>query len=120
MFWLIFVIVLWGVVHSLLASLGVKAFLRRMLGDGFMKFYRLLYNLFAALSFVPILYLMISLPDQPLYAVPSPWSYVMLAGEAVSALLLLVAVLQTDALSFIGLRQLIEKEQAGDLVTNGF
>jgi protein-S-isoprenylcysteine O-methyltransferase Ste14 len=44
----------------------------------------------------------------------------MLAGEIVSALLLLAAVLQTDALSFIGVRQLIEKEQTGDLVTNGF
>lgn len=119
MFWLIFFIVLWGIVHSILASLGFKDFLRRTLGNGFMKLYRLLYNLFAVLSILPALYLMISLPDQPLYAVPAPWSYLLRMGQAVSALLLLVAVLQTDVLSFVGLRQLVEKEGESGLVKNG-
>ncbi|MGB8980815.1 MAG: isoprenylcysteine carboxylmethyltransferase family protein [Anaerolineales bacterium] len=119
MFWLIFFIVLWGIVHSMLASLGFKDFLRRTLGNGFMKFYRLLYNLFAVLSVLPALYLMVSLPDRPLYAVPAPWSYLLRAGQAVSALLLLVAVLQTDVLSFVGLRQLVEKEEKSALVKNG-
>jgi len=119
MFWLIFFIVLWGIVHSILASLRFKDFLCRTLGNGFMKFYRLLYNLFAVLSILPALYLMVSLPDQPLYAFPAPWSYLLRAGQAVSALLLLVAVLQTDVLSFVGLRQLVEKEEKSALVKNG-
>jgi protein-S-isoprenylcysteine O-methyltransferase Ste14 len=63
---------------------------------------------------------MIVLPDQTLYQVPSPWRYVMRAGQAVSVLLLFVAVSQTDMLSFVGLRQLIiEEEKKGDLVVNG-
>lgn len=119
MFWLIFVIALWGFVHSVLASTGFKDFLKRTLGDRFMRFYRLIYNLFAVVSFLPVLYLMVTLPDQPLYQIPAPWRFLMLAGQGISALFLLAAVLQTDALSFAGLRQLFEEEKPGRLVTDG-
>src|SRR5512139_33224 len=85
MFWLIFFIVLWGIIHSILASIGFKDLLCRRLGNGFMKFYRLLYNIFAVISLAPVLYLMISLPDKNFYQVPSPWSYLMWAGQAISA-----------------------------------
>jgi protein-S-isoprenylcysteine O-methyltransferase Ste14 len=120
MFWLIIIIVIWGIVHSWMASLGFKDFLRSRLGDGFMKYYRLLYNIFSVVSILPVLYLMLVLPDQNLYQVPSPWSYLMRMGQLISILLLLAAVLQTDALSFAGLRQLLEEEQKTDLVTSGF
>jgi protein-S-isoprenylcysteine O-methyltransferase Ste14 len=85
-----------------------------------MKSYRLLFFAFSVVSFVPILYLMFVLPDRVLYQVPSPWSYLMLAGQGGSALFLFAAVLQTDTLSFIGLRQLMEEEKPGKLATNGF
>jgi len=120
MFWLVFAILVWGVVHSITASLGFKESLRRTLGGGFMKYYRLLYNVFSVVSFAPILYLMAVSPTRSLYQIPSPWSYLMLAGQGLSALLLIVAVLQTDTLSFVGLRQLFEEEKPGRLVKNGF
>ena len=119
MFWLIFIIVVWGIVHSLLASIGFKNFLRRTFGDNFMKFYRLLYNIFAVVSILPVLYLMVVLPDQTLYQLPSPWNILMRAGQLASLLLLLVAILQTDVLSFVGLRQLIAEEKKDNLVING-
>ena len=119
MFWLIFATVLWGVVHSLLASIGFKNFLRRILGNRFMNFYRLLYNIFALVSILPILYLMVSLPDKTLYQAPVPWSYLMRAGQVLSVLFLFIAVLQTDVLSFAGLRQLFQEEETGSLVTSG-
>lgn len=120
MFWLIFTVLIWGVIHSITASLGFKDLLRRTFGVGFMKFYRLLYNGFSVLSFAPILYLMVVLPDTDFYRAPAPWSYLLLTGQALSALLLLTAVLQTDTLSFVGLRQLFEEETLGRLVTKGF
>lgn len=103
---------LWGVVHSILASHFAKDMFKT-------RFYRLAYNIFSVISFAPILYLLVILEDQPLYQVSSPWSFVMLGGQALSALLLLIAVLQTDTLSFVGLRQLFEEEKAGQLVTRG-
>jgi protein-S-isoprenylcysteine O-methyltransferase Ste14 len=43
----------------------------------------------------------------------------MFGGQLLAAFFLLVAVLQTDTLSFVGLRQLFEKESTGGLVTRG-
>ena len=112
-FILLLALALWGLVHSILAS----NFAKDVIGNA--SFYRLGYNVFAALSFLPILVLMRTLPDQPVYQVPAPWSRVMLGGQALAVLMLMVAFLQTDSLSFVGLRQLFEKEKSGQLVTRG-
>jgi methanethiol S-methyltransferase len=120
MFWLIFTVVIWGVIHSIMASLGFKDTLRRMFGNGFMRAYRLSYNVFSVISFAPILYMMVALPNKDLYQVPAPMSTLMLAGQGISVILLFVAVLQTDTLSFVGLRQLFEEEKPGKLVIEGF
>lgn len=119
MFWLIPGIVLWGIFHSLLASTGIKDLFRRLFGNGFMKSYRLFYNIFAVISIVPILYLMVTLPDGNLYQASFPYDYLMRIGQGVSVFLLLVAVFQTDLLSFAGLRQLFREEQKGPLITGG-
>ncbi len=119
MIWLLLAIALWGILHSLLASHGVKDFFRRTLGDGFMRLYRLLYNLFALISFLPILYLMVTLPSRVLYSVPTPFSYLMRLGQGISLILLFVAVFQTDLLSFVGLRQIFAEETKGPLMTGG-
>jgi len=119
MFWLILSIIVWGLVHSWTASMAFKEFLSGRLGDGVMRFYRLFFNLFSVVSIALIFYLMLSLPDQNYYQVPAPWSYFMLAGQGLSALLLGVSLIQTDVLSFAGLRQLFEEQKQGNLVTNG-
>ncbi len=112
-------LLLWGLIHSLLASLAFKSFLTNLLGESLMRGYRLFYNLFSLLSFLPILYLVAVLPDAPLYSVPAPLSYAMILGQGVAAVLLLVGVLQTDTLYFVGLRQLIEQEKPAKFVTGG-
>ncbi|MBK8418141.1 NnrU family protein [Candidatus Villigracilis saccharophilus] len=110
---LLFSLTLWGIIHSILAS----NFAKDMLGSA--RLYRLGYNLFAAVSFLPILYLMRTLPDRLVYQVPAPWSMVMFGGQIFAALMLLTAFLQTDSLSFVGLRQLFETGKRGALVTQG-
>lgn len=119
MFWLILAVALWGAFHSLLASTGIKGLLRRAFGDGFMKSYRLFYNVYAVISVLPVLYLMLVLPDKALYQVSAPYDYLMRVGQGASIFLLFVAVFQTDILSFAGLRQLFQEEQAGKLTTGG-
>ncbi|HET7142676.1 MAG TPA: hypothetical protein VFI68_01545, partial [Anaerolineales bacterium] len=110
---LLLTLALWGVVHSILAS----NFAKDMLGGK--GFYRLGYNIFAGISFLPILYLMFRLPDRAVYQVPAPWKFFLLGAQGIAALLLLIAFLQTDPLSFIGLRQLFEETGSGALVTRG-
>jgi protein-S-isoprenylcysteine O-methyltransferase Ste14 len=119
MIWLLFTIALWGILHSLLASNGTKNFFRHAFGNGFMRLYRLLYNLFALISFLPILYLMMALPDKILYTVPTPFSYLMRLGQGISLILLATAAFQTDLFSFVGLRQIFEEEKQGPLMTGG-
>jgi protein-S-isoprenylcysteine O-methyltransferase Ste14 len=110
---LVIALALWGVVHSILAS----NFAKDMLGGA--SFYRLGYNIFAAISFVPILYLMATLPDKAIYQVPAPWSTLMRGGQLLAVLMLFIAFLQTDSLSFVGLRQLFETTGSSQLVTRG-
>jgi protein-S-isoprenylcysteine O-methyltransferase Ste14 len=119
MFWLILSIVGWGILHSLTASIWFKGLLRRTFGDGLMRFYRLLYNILSLVSIALVLYLMLALPDRELYQIPAPWSVFMSIGQGLAALLLFVSLLQTDVLSFAGLRQLFEAEGPGSLVISG-
>ena len=118
-FFIFLSLLLWGVIHSILASLGFKAWLANLVGKSLMRGYRLSYNLFSFLSFLPILYLVWILPDAPLYTVPAPISFAMILGQGLGVILLIVGVLQTDTLSFVGLRQLFEEERPAALVTHG-
>lgn len=118
-FYLVLAIAIWGAVHSILASISFKEFCRRVLGAGFMRVYRLGYNLFAAISFLPVLWLVAVLPNRAIYSIPAPWIYLMWIIQGLGALGLLAAVLQTDTLYFVGLRQLVEADKPGSLVTGG-
>jgi len=118
--WLTLAVLAWGIIHSITASLIAKEWAYRAFGDTGLRFYRLGYNIFSVISFVPVLWLMAVLPDRALYQIPSPWVYLSLAGQIAVVLLLLVGVLQTDTLSFVGLRQLFEgKERSSQLVIHG-
>jgi protein-S-isoprenylcysteine O-methyltransferase Ste14 len=83
--------------------------------------YRLLYNLFAVVSFLPILALAAMLPDQRLYAIPSPWVVISLAGQVLAVLALLAGVLQTGVWAFLGVQQLLQpaSDQPPRLVVRG-
>ena len=117
---LILAIVLWGVFHSLLASTGIKNLFQRAFGERAMKFYRLFYNLYALISILPILYLLLTSPDKTLYEVPPPYEYIMRVGQGASIFFVVVIIMQTGLLSFAGLNQLFSGEHNHTLIVNGF
>jgi protein-S-isoprenylcysteine O-methyltransferase Ste14 len=119
MLWIVLAVFLWGLVHSLLAGHQVKEWVRHALGERLGRFYRLAYNIFAGLSFLPVLVIMFLVPDRTLYMVPLPWSLFMAAGELLAVAALLIAFRQTDIWEFIGLRQLGELKQPIKLATSG-
>jgi protein-S-isoprenylcysteine O-methyltransferase Ste14 len=96
----------YGALHSLFASLTVKAWIRQCLGPQADRFYRLTYNCVALLSLLPIPALLIWRPGVVLYRLDSPWGAMAVIGQLLSAALLCIGFLQTDAWSFLGLRQL--------------
>ena len=112
-------ILVWGFLHTLLASQKVKDRARQVLGPTGNRFYRLGYNVFAAISFLPVLALIALTPDHRLYLVPLPWSVLMVAGEVLAAGMLVVGLMQTDPWEFAGLRQLGDFEGASQLTTRG-
>ncbi len=124
--WIILSCTVYGVIHSLLASTTMKAHAARIFGQpNYRRFYRLFFVLAAAATTLAVLILVPLLPDQILYRIPAPWRYLTLATQALAALAILVGILQTGALVFLGIRQLLEP---GDprlspapekLVTNG-
>jgi protein-S-isoprenylcysteine O-methyltransferase Ste14 len=97
---------LYGLVHSLLASLTFKAWMQRWLGEWAGRTYRLAYNLFAIVSLLPILALPALLPDQRLYVIPFPFALLTLALQGLAVVGLLLGLLQTGVWSFLGLSQL--------------
>ena len=113
---------LYGLVHSWLASIQAKDLARKLLGDRIVtRYYRVVYNIFAVLSFLPILAIMASLPDRLLYRVPMPWLLLTFAIQGLAALTVLIGVLQTGLLDFAGLRQLFKLpgDRSAELVTGG-
>jgi len=112
---------LYGAVHSLLASLPIKAWGQERFGDPFARFYRLSYNVFAILSFLPILALPAFLPDHILYTIPVPWVFMSIFIQGLAAIALLVGLVQTGVWSFLGLEQLISPptQEADRLVIHG-
>lgn len=113
-------IAIWGAIHSWLASLGAKRVLGNVTDGAGRGGYRLGYNAFAVVSFIPILWLAFSLPDRRLYFADVPWRYLMAAGQVAAGILLVLTLLATDALHFAGLRQLVEGPTQSKLVTGGF
>ncbi len=113
-------ILVWGVVHSVLASGTAKRLARRLVGPLADRIYRLAYNLFSGLSLLPFAWLLFVLPDQGLYSIPLPWALMNFAGQGLALVALAVGLLQTGLMSFLGLRQLGEPfEEPPRLVTGG-
>jgi methanethiol S-methyltransferase len=103
---LIFLLFLWGTLHSLLASVRVKEMVRKVIGSQGMRFYRLVYNLLAGLSLLLVMLFSTQLPDRRLYQVPLPWSIIMVLGEGLAMIVLLVGFLQSRPMEFLGICQL--------------
>ena len=129
LFWILLSLALYGGVHSLLASHHVKALACRWGGAAARRLYRLFFNLFGAISFLPVLALVAALPDRPIYSVSFPWSLLFRAGQMLAVVGLAAGVLETDVWAFAGLSQAAGREDTlcspearrrdGSLVTGG-
>ena len=112
LFWLILSVLLWGFLHSLLASSSVKTLTQRVFGAAERRYYRLAYNIFACISFLPVLVITTMTPDHDIYTIPFPWVIPMLAGQLLALVALVIGFRQMDAGEFLGLRQLVGREIA--------
>jgi protein-S-isoprenylcysteine O-methyltransferase Ste14 len=114
--------VIFGLIHSLLADLRAKRVVRRAIGQVSDRWYRLVYVIMSAVAVLPFFYILAFMPDRTLYAVPAPWKWLMMAGQAMSVIAVVAALKQTGFFYFFGLSQPFSArpEEPGTLVTGGF
>lgn len=119
---------IWAVLHSLTAGAGFKRRVRSWMGDrAYAGLYRLLYNILAGITFLPVLYLAaVALPDEMVWNLSWPASLLLRLGQLVGLMGLALSLWQTDLLRFAGLGQAIRYLQGAKdvnpppaLVTSG-
>jgi protein-S-isoprenylcysteine O-methyltransferase Ste14 len=104
----------WCFLHSALISLRVTAFLKRRLEDRF-RFYRLLYNAFALVTLVPVVWYTYSLKAEPLFSWNGSWRVGQVLLLAASLLLFGEGARNYDGAAFLGLRQLNKRDECTGL-----
>lgn len=121
--WILIFFVPYGAVHSYMASISFKAFLEKRFPQAYRRFYRLFYNIFSVVTFLPLLALMTIFPNTGLYKVPALWSHIMTGGQIVALILFVGTLFQTDVWSFVGISQLFTTSPSTgnkQLITRGF
>lgn len=101
---LIFIFILFGYVHSILASEKVKIFFRKNFGKG-IAFYRIGYNVFTVIT----LYFIWDLAPQPslqIYTLPQPYDYLILIPQFLALVGMIWCFKYVCFKEFIGLSQI--------------
>lgn len=102
--------------HSLLADLQLKRRARRALGRRAMRWYRLFFTIVAVVAIIPLLRMFYLFPGEVLYLVPSPWRWIMIAGQVLAALALGKTLMEAGPLRFLGIRP---DDGEGELIVQG-
>jgi len=93
------------VVHSVLASLGFKAWLAEQ-WPALDRYYRLLYNGFALVSLLPLLYLLVLWHGEPIWQWHGPWRWLNYALTLAAAGGFFLTLKYYDGGEFLGLKSL--------------
>jgi len=109
----------YGVLHSLLASLPVKAAARRMFGLWADHFYRLIFNFVAVVTLLPLLALVASKPGPILVIARWPVAGILVGIQLLALWLMMLAFRNSEPAYFLGIGQLGTETSSGGLVTTG-
>ncbi len=113
MAWVLLALLVFGLVHSILASLWFKALFARALGEAaYRRWYRLFFNLVAGVTLVPVLALLALLPSPVIYTIPFPWVALTAAIQLLAAVGLLHTLYLTGAANFLGIEQALDPQAA--------
>ncbi|MBN1678797.1 MAG: isoprenylcysteine carboxylmethyltransferase family protein [Anaerolineae bacterium] len=95
-----------AVVHSFTAAPASKRLVRTLLGERFYHgFYRLFYNIFSAITVLPVLFVLATQPGPVVWRVEGVAAQILTVTQLLSVLGLVIAGLQIDVWRFAGLRQ---------------
>ena len=111
----------WSAFHSWIAAPSTKERVRRIFGSQIDRYYRLVFVFAAGLTLFPILGMLILFPSQSLWVIRAPWVYLSVSIQVVSAVIVIISVIQTDPMIFVGWRQLQnpDAEEKKEMITSG-
>lgn len=101
----IIVTVFYASLHSFMAHPSVKEVLADSFGWAYDRYYRLFYNFVSFVTLVPVLAIPARHPGLMIYRIPSPLVWLTASVQLLAIMVLLIGLLQTDPLRFLGLRQ---------------
>lgn len=111
--WILLALLLYGLIHSLLAAHRTKDWIKNWWGEYlYNRFYRLFFSIQAALLFIPVLLLVSILPDETIYRIPAPWVYLTIALQILAVFGVLHSIMLTGMLRFTGIQQAVDPDQA--------
>lgn len=109
-FWIILLsMTLYGALHSLLASRRAKRWAEARFGVQIRRYYRLIFSILGALTFLPPLALTVLLPDRLIYTIPFPWFILTGLVQLAGLIGLVYSVSQTGAMRFLGLDTVVDE-----------
>jgi len=101
-------LLLYGAFHSATASAACKARVEGLVGErAFLGLYRLSYSVMSVLTLVPIVSLMTGRPGPTIWHAEGVAAYVLLAIRGLAGIGVAAALLQIDALRFLGIKDAI-------------
>ena len=109
--WVILAMGLYGLLHSLLAGTPAKALAERWFGQAGKRFYRIFYVMVVTVTFIPVLGLILLLPDRRIYTIPFPWLLFTGALQFLALGGLLLAFRNISTTSFLGIRQALDPSE---------
>jgi protein-S-isoprenylcysteine O-methyltransferase Ste14 len=111
--WILATLVLYGAIHSVLASHRTKDWVMNWWGErNYLRFYRLFYSIQAAVLFIPVLLLVAILPDQIIYRISAPWIYATVTLQILAVVGIVHTIMLTGMLRFTGVLQAVDPAQA--------
>jgi len=119
---IIVITTLYCVVHSYTASNQLKNRVRERFGPETYRWYRLVYNIFSVVSFIPVLWLLRILPDKLIYFIPLPWPILTLVIQSLGFIVIILGVSQTGIKPFWGIQLLLSNDrspESSDFVKTG-
>lgn len=106
---LLIALFIWSAFHSLVAGLAAKTWFQNTFGERtYQGLYRLLFNVTAGWTLLPVLYLLVTrAPNGLAWSVPMPWRIINYTVQLAGVLGAIMSLWQTDVWRFMGLRQIV-------------
>jgi predicted Na+-dependent transporter len=102
--------VTWCALHSALISLSVTESLRKRFPNAF-RYYRILYNLFAVVTILPVLFYTFSQRGESIVTWNGPWRIVPILLGTVALFFFVAGARRYDFFQLLGLRQFKDENE---------